>query len=479
MSKHKLGKLFFYGVGRRNAGANTNFIYMLSDILFGFLAYLIATFVNYIFLHENDIFSSAVAICLAFIIVYIISSKESRAYNVTTFFYKDRFFWIITRAYCISLIVNVLLPYLTQDKKIFENAFQLFFFLVIYYVFLLLSALLNRYLNTKTNFMSLKTILIGNKEDYNKFISFLKKGSSNPNIIGFISLNKEQEKDENYLGNINQLEEIIQNYHIDQVFIMSKYEKDINTVQEIMDTCRVMGVTTRVILNVYKSSSVQRYVSSVGTYPVMTYHAVTLNASTIILKRTIDIIFSFILLVLSSPIILVTAIAIKLDSKGPVFFKQERVGKNGKTFNMYKLRSMVVDAEDRKKDLEDKNKMKNNLMFKINDDPRVTKVGRFIRKTSIDELPQLYNVLKGDMSLVGTRPPTIDEVHHYNSRHWKRLVIWPGITGNWQVNGRSKITDFEKVVELDIEYIDNWSPLLDLKILAKTLWVVIKKEDAY
>ena len=479
MSRHKFGKLFFKGVGRRNAGANTNFIYMLSDILFGFLAYLIATFVNYIFLHENDIFSGAVAICLAFIIVYIISSKESRAYNVTTFFYKDRFFWIITRAYCISLIVNVLLPYLTQDKRIFENAFQLFFFLVIYYVFLLLSALLNRYLSTNTNFMSLKTILIGNKEDYNKFINFLKKGSSNPNIIGFISLNKEQEKDENYLGNINQLEEIIQNYHIDQVFIMSKYEKDINTVQEIMDICRVMGVTTRVILNVHKSSSVQRYVSSVGTYPVMTYHAVTLNASTIILKRTIDIIFSFILLVLSSPIILVTAIAIKLDSKGPVFFKQERVGKNGKIFNMYKLRSMVVDAEDRKKDLEDKNKMKNNLMFKINDDPRVTKVGRFIRKTSIDELPQLYNVLKGDMSLVGTRPPTIDEVHHYNSRHWKRLVIWPGITGNWQVNGRSKITDFEKVVELDIEYIDNWSPLLDIKILAKTLWVVIKKDDAY
>lgn len=479
MSRHKFGKLFFNGVGRRNAGANTNFIYMLSDILFGFLAYLIATFVNYIFLHENDIFSSAVAICLAFIIVYIISSKESRAYNVTTFFYKDRFFWIITRAYCISLIVNILLPYLTQDKKIFENAFQLFFFLVIYYVFLLISALLNRYLSTNTNFMSLKTILIGNKEDYNKFINFLKKGSSNPDIIGFISLNKEQEKDENYLGNINQLEEIIQNYHIDQVFIMSKYEKDINTVQEIMDICRVMGVTTRVILNVYKSSSVQRYVSSVGTYPVMTYHAVTLNASTIILKRTIDIIFSFILLILSSPIILVTAIAIKLDSKGPVFFKQERVGKNGKIFNMYKLRSMVVDAEDRKKDLEDKNKMKNNLMFKINDDPRVTKVGRFIRKTSIDELPQLYNVLKGDMSLVGTRPPTIDEVHHYNSRHWKRLVIWPGITGNWQVNGRSKITDFEKVVELDIEYIDNWSPLLDIKILAKTLWVVIKKDDAY
>ena len=123
--------------------------------------------------------------------------------------------------------------------------------------------------------------------------------------------------------------------------------------------------------------------------------------------------------------------------------------------------------------------MNNNLMFKMSDDPRITKVGRFIRKTSIDELPQLFNVLKGDMSLVGTRPPTVDEVSNYTQRHWKRLVIWPGITGNWQVNGRSKITDFEEVVNLDVEYIDNWTPSLDLKILLKTFVAVIGRNDAY
>ena len=140
---------------------------------------------------------------------------------------------------------------------------------------------------------------------------------------------------------------------------------------------------------------------------------------------------------------------------------------------------MCNDAEAKKKDLLKNNQMNNNLMFKMSDDPRITKVGRFIRKTSIDELPQLFNVLKGDMSLVGTRPPTVDEVSNYTQRHWKRLVIWPGITGNWQVNGRSKITDFEEVVNLDVEYIDNWTPSLDLKILLKTFVAVIGRNDAY
>jgi exopolysaccharide biosynthesis polyprenyl glycosylphosphotransferase len=201
--------------------------------------------------------------------------------------------------------------------------------------------------------------------------------------------------------------------------------------------------------------------------------------STRILKRIIDILGSLILLIVSSPIILITAIAIKLDSKGPVFFKQKRVGKNGRIFYMYKLRSMCNDAEAKKKELLKNNQMANDLMFKMSDDPRITKVGKFIRKTSIDELPQLFNVLKGDMSLVGTRPPTIDEVKQYDKRHWKRLVIWPGITGNWQVNGRSKITDFEKVVDLDVDYIDNWTIWLDFKILLKTVKTVLFKNDAY
>ncbi len=165
------------------------------------------------------------------------------------------------------------------------------------------------------------------------------------------------------------------------------------------------------------------------------------------------------------------AAAIKLSSKGPVLFSQIRIGKNGRRFTIYKFRSMYLDAEERKKELADQNEI-SGLMFKIKNDPRITPVGRFLRKTSLDELPQFYNVLRGDMSLVGTRPPTEDEFEKYSPYYRRRLCMTPGLTGLWQVSGRSDITDFDEVVKLDLEYIDNWSLTLDIKILIKTLWVV-------
>ena len=170
---------------------------------------------------------------------------------------------------------------------------------------------------------------------------------------------------------------------------------------------------------------------------------------------------------------------IKIKSPGPVFFSQIRVGKNGKKFKIYKFRSMYMDAEARKKELMEKNKIQDGLMFKMDNDPRIIKgIGNFIRKTSLDEFPQFWNVLKGDMSLVGTRPPTVDEWEKYEVHHRKRLAIKPGITGMWQVSGRSEITDFEKVVELDTEYITEWSLGLDLKLLWRTVVVVFRGEGS-
>ena len=164
--------------------------------------------------------------------------------------------------------------------------------------------------------------------------------------------------------------------------------------------------------------------------------------------------------------------AIKIaDPKGPVFFGQKRVGRNGRTFTIYKFRSMYIDAEERKKELMAQNEM-NGLMFKMKDDPRITKVGKFIRKTSIDELPQFINVLKGDMSLVGTRPPTVGEFKQYKGHHKRRLSMKPGITGMWQAYGRNSVMDFDEVVKMDLEYIDNWSVMLDIKILFKTVATV-------
>ena len=196
-----------------------------------------------------------------------------------------------------------------------------------------------------------------------------------------------------------------------------------------------------------------------------------------VLKRAMDICGALVGLVISVPIIAITAIPLKLESPGPLFFKQKRVGLNGRIFEIYKLRSMYADAEKRKKELMAQNEM-NGLMFKMTDDPRITKVGKFIRKTSIDELPQFWNVLRGEMSLVGTRPPTVDEYDQYESHHKRRLSMKPGITGMWQVSGRSSVQNFEDVVRLDTEYIDNWSLKLDIEILLKTVKVVFARDGA-
>ena len=200
------------------------------------------------------------------------------------------------------------------------------------------------------------------------------------------------------------------------------------------------------------------------------------------IKRIIDILLSGLAIIILSPLLLILCIAIKLDSPGPIFFSQMRVGKNGKRFKIYKFRSMYMDAEERKKELMKQNEMKG-LMFKMENDPRIIGsgsdgskhgLGWFIRKTSLDEFPQFWNVLKGDMSLVGTRPPTVDEWKQYEPYHRGRLAVKPGLTGMWQVSGRSDITDFEEVVKLDMEYVKNWNVGMDIKILFKTVGVVLK-----
>ena len=190
-----------------------------------------------------------------------------------------------------------------------------------------------------------------------------------------------------------------------------------------------------------------------------------------------DILGGLVGLAITGILTLFIAPAIRLDSPGPVFFAQTRVGKNGRRFKIYKFRSMYQDAEQRKKELERENEVKG-LMFKMDNDPRITKVGAFLRKTSLDEFPQFLNVLKGDMSLVGTRPPTEDEFEQYDEHYRRRLSMTPGLTGMWQVSGRSEISDFDEVVRLDLQYIDNWSLTLDFKILLQTVIVVLGHRGA-
>lgn len=197
-----------------------------------------------------------------------------------------------------------------------------------------------------------------------------------------------------------------------------------------------------------------------------------------LVKRALDILASFLLLVLCSPLFLLIGILVKLEDGGPIFFSQRRVGQFGREFRMFKIRSMCLNAEEKLKELMEKNQHKDGVTFKIKDDPRITRAGRWLRKFSLDELPQLYNVLIGDMSLVGPRPPVPSEVSKYSLAHRRRLAIKPGITCIWQISGRAEI-DFSGQVQLDVDYIENLSFWMDVKILARTLPAVISGKGAY
>ena len=260
---------------------------------------------------------------------------------------------------------------------------------------------------------------------------------------------------------------------VDEIFISVPYdtgESLYNVVMEFENMGARVHLTVE-ILNRFKDFNVA--LDSMGDIPVISFYNNYYDYRKILMKRLMDIVGSLVGIVFTVIIGIIIAPPLLIESPGPLIFKQKRVGRNGRYFYMYKFRSMYVDAEARKAELMKQNEM-DGLMFKMENDPRVTKVGKFIRKTSIDEFPQFFNVLKGDMSLVGTRPPTLDEFVQYKSYHKRRLSAKPGITGLWQVSGRNDIEDFEDVVKLDLEYIDNWSLSLDVKILLKTVGAVFK-----
>lgn len=265
---------------------------------------------------------------------------------------------------------------------------------------------------------------------------------------------------------------------VDEVFILTPEGPDLQ-IQKLVRKFEEMGITVDLNIRLYELDvdSRVKYLNRVGGYPTVTFAQKEISVFMIFLKRLLDIMGGIVGLVFTGIITLILGPAIKLESPGPLFFSQKRVGRNGRIFKIYKFRSMYADAEERKKELMEQNEM-DGLMFKMTDDPRITKIGKFIRKTSLDEFPQFWNVLKGDMSLVGTRPPTVDEFEQYEGYHKRRLSMKPGLTGVWQVSGRSDITDFEEIVAMDVDYISNWSIKRDLEIILKTVQVVLHSNGA-
>lgn len=262
---------------------------------------------------------------------------------------------------------------------------------------------------------------------------------------------------------------------VDEVFI--NLPKQMEPPEDLIEELVEMGVTVHLkLMKMAKLTGQKQTVERLGTYTVLTSSINMASLKQTFYKRALDIVGGITGCLITALLFVLIGPMIYIKSPGPVIFSQIRVGKNGRKFRFYKFRSMYMDAEERKKDLMGLNRVKDGMMFKLDHDPRIIGgehgIGAFIRRTSIDEFPQFWNVLKGDMSLVGTRPPTVDEWEKYDLHHRVRLAIKPGITGMWQVSGRSGITEFEEVVRLDREYIINWSFGLDLKILCKTIMVV-------
>ena len=275
---------------------------------------------------------------------------------------------------------------------------------------------------------------------------------------------------------------------VDSVYIDAPMTDE--KVVKLMDACTRMGVPTHYHVPNMSCSGVKRFSEKIGGTTVLTTSINYATPLQLIIKRLFDIFAGLIGSLAALLIIAIVGPIIRHKSPGPVLFTQERVGHNGKRFEMYKIRSMHMDAEERKKELMEQNRVKDGMMFKLDFDSRIigneilpdgtknTGIGEFIRKTSLDEFPQFFNVLEGSMSVVGVRPPTVDEWEKYEYHHRARLAIKPGITGLWQVSGRSEITDFEEVVRLDTQYITNWSLSLDLKILLQTVGVLFTKKGA-
>lgn len=295
-------------------------------------------------------------------------------------------------------------------------------------------------------------------------------------VVGQVSTHREEACSPDTLGCLHDFPTILRRHAIDEVIFALKGDRSID-LSGHLDQCRKMGVPARILPALWKSGDGFLSMETCQGVPFLTLRTSNINATGLVYKRVLDIIGGLIGTVIFFVMYPFAAAAIKLDSPGPVLFKQKRMGRQGRIFNLYKFRSMYRDAEEHKQELMDKNVM-NGALFKLEDDPRITRVGRFLRKTSLDEFPQFLNVLKGEMSLVGTRPPTLDEVEKYQPEHLKRISSKPGITGLWQISGRNQITDFDQVVELDCRYLDQWRFVDDLKILVKTVFVVLQRKGA-
>ncbi|MGV7223255.1 MAG: sugar transferase [Nitrospinales bacterium] len=386
--------------------------------------------------------------------------------------------WRIFKAIVVdfgTLSVGIVLLQQKDYSRLFLLSFAglCFLFLASYRV--LIQLYLDKTL--KSGDYSRRILIVGNLER-GRFVTGLLNSqlSWGHDVVGQLSIEREECLTDGSLGCIEDLPQILREHTIDEVVFAVEGNRDV-PLSPYLKNCKKMGIPVRILPGLWNTKDKSLSIEKCQDVPFLTIRTSNIDAAGLLYKRVLDLVggvVGTVIFLINYPFV---AIAIKFDSEGPVLYKQKRMGQHGRTFNLYKFRTMYQDADKRRQDLVANNVM-NGAMFKMKDDPRITKVGRWLRKTSIDEIPQFLNVLTGEMSLVGTRPPMIEEVEEYKLEHLKRISNKPGITGLWQVSGRNIITDFDEIVDLDCKYSDNWRFSDDLKILLKTVVVVLQRKGA-
>jgi exopolysaccharide biosynthesis polyprenyl glycosylphosphotransferase len=300
-------------------------------------------------------------------------------------------------------------------------------------------------------------------------------------VVGFVAVDASQTNQTTYgldrLGDLKDLPDRIHENVVDEVIFAIPIGY-LDRIEDAVSQCEEQGIKTQIAMHFYTPTIAKTYVEDMDGLPLLTYSSIPEDIAKLFLKRMFDAVASGVGLILLSPFLAAIAVSVWCTSSGPILFRQGRIGLNGRIFTCYKFRTMVANAEELREGLSGLNEM-SGPVFKIKDDPRVTKFGWWLRKYSLDELPQLFNVVMGDLSLVGPRPPIVDEVRQYERWQRRRLSMRPGITGIWQVEGRSRVAEFDEWVRLDLQYIDNWSLTLDFKILLKTIPTVILGRGAH
>lgn len=458
--------------------------FLVLDMLMVSVAYVLAVHVrmqleiDYIFVWQSVLEVQWIAILL----IYAVSALATSAYTNIIRRDKGLEFRAVFKQILLTFAIFTIYLYMVQLS--FDFSRLIFGFTAVFSLFavyaerLVWKNFVRRRILKKNNLPQM--ILIGTS---NRVPEVIREFKARPydlfHIMGVIITDKDMtgETIENIpvVSDVDHYKEFLLSNVVDEAYLSLGSGKLQN---DIVDYLLEMGIVAHICLLMNTEHLPNRMQESLGGHMVVTTSNQVTSVFQLWLKRIIDIVGAIVGLIITGVLYIIVAPQIKKADPGPVFFAQDRVGKNGRVFKLYKFRSMYTDAEERKQALLDQNEL-TGAIFKIEDDPRILPgIGDKIRRSSIDEFPQFLNVLKGDMSLVGTRPPTLDEFSSYDAHHKMRLSFKPGITGMWQVSGRNNITDFEEVVRLDNEYIKEWSIWLDIRILLKTVAVVLRKEGA-